>query len=155
MGNTEPEGFTMRPAMLDDVPAIYDLLQSHERALYGYTDKILAYVQATYSSPTLDFAGDTCLVFDRAGRLVGSMLLEQSGYTNFSVTICVFPSEPDSHLNDYLLSRAESRAQVLMVQAQSSVQVTLNGWISSIDHQSRKSYERAGFQEVLTARDLF
>src|SRR6266567_6342609 len=91
MSNTEPEGFTVRPATLDDVPEIYGLLQSHEQALYGYTDTILAYVQAAYSEPSLDFAGETCLVFNRAGRLVGSMLLEQSMYANFGVTICVFP----------------------------------------------------------------
>jgi hypothetical protein len=40
-------------------------------------------------SATLDFAGDTCLVFDQAGRLVGSMFLEQSRYANFGVTVCV------------------------------------------------------------------
>jgi GNAT superfamily N-acetyltransferase len=148
MSNAEPEGFAVRPTTLDDVPAIYGLLQSHECALYGSTDKILAYVQATYSEPSLDFAGDTCLVFDRAGRLVGSMLLEQSRYANFGVTVCVFPPEPDSHLDDYLLSRAESRARALMVQAQPGVQVTLDGWVSSIDQESRKSYEQAGFQEV-------
>lgn len=47
MSNTLPEGFTVRSATLDDVPAIYGLFQSHERALYGYTDKFLASVQAT------------------------------------------------------------------------------------------------------------
>ena len=118
MSNAEPEGFAVRPATLDDMPAIYGLLQSYERALYGSTDKILAYVHATYSEPSLDFAGDTCLVFDRAGRLVGSMLLEQSRYANFGVTVCVFPPEPDAHLDDYLLSLAESRARALMVQCE-------------------------------------
>lgn len=148
MSNVDPEGFTIRPATLDDVLAIYDLLQSHERALYGYTDKILTYVQATYSSPTLDFAGDTCLVFDRVGQLVGSMLLEQGMDVNFGVTVCVFPPEPGTHLDDYLLSRAVSRALALMVQAQPGVQVTLDGWVSSIDQESLQCYERAGFQEV-------
>lgn len=38
---------TTRPATLDDVPAIYALLQSHERALYGYSDKLLNGSQAT------------------------------------------------------------------------------------------------------------
>src|SRR5579883_3186902 len=99
MNNAEPEGFTVQPATLDDVSAIYSLLQSHERALYGSTDKILAYVQATYFSPTLDFAGDTCLVFDRTGQLVGSMLLEQSRYTSFGVTVCVLPPSPGVQLN--------------------------------------------------------
>lgn len=148
MSHAEPEGFTVRPAALDDVPAIYGLFQSHERALYGYTDRIRAYVQATYSSPTLDLVEDTCLVFDRAGRLVGSMLLEQSRYAHFGVSICVFPPESGAHLDDYLLSRAESRARALMMQAQPGVQVTADGWVSSLDQESRKSYERAGFQEV-------
>lgn len=148
MSNAFPEGFTVRPAKLDDVPTIYGLLQAYECALYGYTDKFLAYVQATYSSPTLDQAGETCLVFDRAGRLVGSMLLEQSMYANFSVTVCVFPPEPDSHLDDYLLSMAESRARILMEQAQPGVQVTVTSWVSSIDQESLRCYERAGFQEV-------
>jgi len=148
MSNVELEGFTVRPATLDDVLAIYGLLQSHERALYGYTDKILAYVQTTYSSPTLDFAGDTCLVFDRTGQLVGSLLLEQSKYVNFEVTVCVFPPEPGVHLDDYLLSRAESRARTLMMQAQPGIEVTLNSWVSSIDQESLQCYERAGFQEV-------
>ncbi|GHO51065.1 hypothetical protein [Ktedonospora formicarum] len=117
MDTSLPEGFTARRATLDDVPAIYRLLQSHERALYGYSDKFLAYVQATYSSPTLDLARDSCLIFDRVGQLAGSMLLEQSMYTNFAVTICVAPSEPDSYLDAYLLRLAESKARVLMAQA--------------------------------------
>lgn len=114
----------------------------------GIQTEFLAYVQATYSEPSLDFAGDTCLVFDRAGRLVGSLLLEQSRYAHFGVTVCVFPPEPGSHLDDYLLSRAESRARAQMVQTQSGVQVTLDGWVSSVDWESRKSYGRAGFQDV-------
>jgi GNAT superfamily N-acetyltransferase len=148
MSKTEPEGFTVRPATLDDVLAIYDLLQSHERALYGSSDKILAYVQATYSSPTLDLARDTCLVFDQAGRLIGSMLLEQSGSAHFGITVCVFPPEPDSHLDNSLLGRAESRARALTVQAQPGVQVMLDGWVSSIDREGLQCYERAGFQEM-------
>jgi len=148
MSNTEPTGFIRRPATLDDVPAIYGLLQIYERALYGYTDKILSYVQATYASPTLDLAGDTCLLFNRAGRLVGSMLLEQERYATFGVTVCLFPSEPGSHLIDYLLCLAESRAWALMVQTQSGEQVTLNSWVPSIDQESLQCYERAGFQEV-------
>lgn len=148
MDNVLPESLTVRPAGLDDVSMIYGLLQSYECALYGYTDKFLAYVQATYSSPTLDLAEESRLVFDRAGQLVGSMLLEQSMYASFSVTVCVFPPEPGSHLDDYLLSLAESRARVLMVQAQPDAQVTLNSWVSSIDQESLRCYERAGFQEV-------
>jgi mycothiol synthase len=148
MNNALPDGLTVRPATLDDVPVIYDLLQSHERALYGYSDKILAYVQAAYSSPTLDFAAETCLVFGRAGQLVGSMLLEQSRYANFGVTVCVFPPEPGLHLDNYLLRLAESRAQGLMVQAQPGVQVTLDSWVSSLDRESLQCYVRAGFQEV-------
>jgi len=148
MSNSDPEGFTVRPATLDDVSAIYDLFQAHERVLYSYTDKVRAYVQATYSSPTLDFAEDTCLVFDQIGRLVGSMLLEQSSFANFGVTVCVFPPEPGAHLNDYLLSKAVGRAQALIAQAQPSVQVTVDSWVSSIDQESRKSYEQADFREV-------
>ena len=148
MSHTEPEGFTLRPATRDDVPTIYSLLQFHERALYGSTDKILAYVQATYLSPTLDLAGDSCLAFDRTGQLVGSMLLEQSRYASFGVTVCVFPPEPGVHLDDYLLSRAEGRARSLMVQAQPGVEVTLDGWVSSIDQESLRCHERARFQEV-------
>jgi GNAT superfamily N-acetyltransferase len=148
MSNTELEGFTLRPATLDDVSAIYDLLQSQERMLYGYSDKILAYLQAAYSSPTLDFAKDTCLAFNRARRLIGSMLLEQGGYANFEVTVCVFPPEPDSHLSEYLLSLAENRVRVLMVQDQPNVEVTLNSWVASIDQESLLCYEQAGFQEV-------
>lgn len=148
MSTTEPEGFTIRPATLDDVPAIYGLLQSRERALYGYTDTILAFVQAAYAAPSLDFVGETCLVFDRTGQLVGSMLLEHNGSANFGVTICVFPSEPDVRINDYLLTRAVSRARLLMVQAQPGVQVALDSWVSLIDQENLQCYERAGFQEV-------
>lgn len=148
MNSVEPGGFTIRPATLSDVPAIYNLFQSHERALYGYTDKILAYVQATYSLPSLDFAGDTCLIFDRAGQLVGSMLLEQSGAATFEVTICAFSPEPDAHLCDYLLNRARLRAQVRMALSQPAAEGTLSSWISSIDQESLQSYEKAGFQEV-------
>jgi GNAT superfamily N-acetyltransferase len=148
MSTAEPEGFARRPATLNDVPAIYGLLQAHERALYGYADTILAYVQASYSSPTLDFAGETCLVFDRAGRLVGSMLLEHSGNASFGVTVCVFPPESGAHVDDYLLSLAESQARALMVQAQPGVQVTMDSWVPSMDQASLQCFERAGFREV-------
>ena len=143
-----PEGMTVRPATLDDVPAIYELLQAQECALYGYSDKILAYVQAAYTAPTLDLAEDTCLVFDRAGCLVGSMLLEQSLYASFGVTTCVFPPGPDAHMGDYLLTLAENRARTLMTRAQPDVQVTLDGTVSSLDQDSLQCYERAGLREA-------
>jgi mycothiol synthase len=148
MSDVLPEGLTVRPATLDDVPAIYSLLQSHEQGLYGYTDKILAFVRMAYSSPTLDLTEDTYLIFDQAKRLVGSMLLEHSMYANFEVTICVLPSKSALHLDDYLLSRAVSRAQALLLQAQLGVQIVLHSWVSSIDQQSLRCYERAGFQEM-------
>lgn len=60
----------------------------------------------------------------------------------------MFPPEPGVHVDDYLLSRAESRARALMVQAQPGVQVALDSWVSSIDRESFQCYGRAGFQEV-------
>jgi GNAT superfamily N-acetyltransferase len=148
MRTAEPEGFARRPATPNDVPAIYGLLQAHERALHGYADTILAYVQAPYASPTLNFAEETCLVFDRAGQLVGSMLLEHSMYASFGVTVCVFQPPPGAHVEDSLLSLAVGRAQALMVQAQPGVQVTMDSWVSSMDRESLQCFERAGFQEA-------
>jgi ribosomal protein S18 acetylase RimI-like enzyme len=148
MSNTLPKGLTVRPAMLDDVEAIYSLVQAYDYALYGVADKSLASVRGRYSAPGLDLAEDTCLAFDQAGQLVGSMLLEQTLYAKFFVRVHILPGYPDQRLGDYLMGLAESRAREQMARAQPDARVTMIGWVPSVDQAGFQRYRQAGFQEI-------
>jgi ribosomal protein S18 acetylase RimI-like enzyme len=146
-----PQGLTMRPATLDDIDMLYSLSHAYDISQYGedgeeeYTREDIRII---FSGPNMNLERDTRLVFDREGRLVGLLLLENYKHVKFSVGTRIHPSYSDPRLGDYLVELGEAWAREQMAQAEPGVRVTIAGWTSTTDSAAIARYERAGFQEV-------
>jgi|SRR5579883_3274738 len=143
-----PQGLTMRPATLDDIDILYGLSHDYDVSQYGEEEYTRGDIQIIFSGPRVNLERDTRLVFDREGRLVGALLLENHQHAKFFVTMRIHPSYSDARLGDYLVELAEAWAREGMAQAEPGVRVTISGWMPTTDLAAIARYERAGFQEV-------
>ena len=69
--NRLPTGFTTRPATMDDVQAVTDLLNVCAIAYTGKTDTSISDMTSFFTTPGLDLATSTRLTFAPDGKLVG------------------------------------------------------------------------------------
>lgn len=65
-----PEGYTLRPARMDDMEEIVDLLNTVSRAMKGEDDFDVNSLTTDLQSPGIDLELDTCLVLDQQGHIV-------------------------------------------------------------------------------------
>lgn len=143
-----PDGLTTRPATLADLATIYALVQAYETAHYGMVDATFEGLKMDWMAPDVNLAEDSCLAFDRGERLVGYVRVAHEQYAKYYFACRVHPDYTDPRLGEYLLELAETWARQRMVQAQSGVRVTLNGWLPGTDTAGRQCYERAGLQDI-------
>jgi ribosomal protein S18 acetylase RimI-like enzyme len=142
------QDLTTRPATPDDRDILYDLSHAYDLWQYGRDKYTRQDVHTIFAGPSVNLEHDTRLVFDRDGRLVGSLLLEAYRSARFMALICLHPEYSDPHPGDFLLALAEEWARARMTQAGPGVRVTLEGWASTTDLATIARFERAGFQEV-------
>src|SRR5579859_2764379 len=90
-----PEGLTMRPALLGDIESIYDLSRAYDLAHTDEEEYSLDDIQAIWTGPGLNLAEDSRLVFDKAGQLIGFLLLQQQRYAKFYVGMRILPGYSD------------------------------------------------------------
>lgn len=143
-----PEGLTMRPATVADIESIYQLALAHDIEHYGQEEYSLDDIQTIWTGPGVNLAEDSRVVLDRAGRLIGSLLVQQQRYAKFYMALRILPDYSDPRLSDHLIELAETWARERMVRAEPDKRVTLNTSLSGSDTAGQASYTRAGLQEV-------
>lgn len=65
-----PEGFTTRPATMEDVEEIVDLYNVVSRKIVGYDDFTVQELTTDLTSENFNIAKDTCLVLNPAGKII-------------------------------------------------------------------------------------
>lgn len=148
MDKSLPEGLTTRPATLADIENIHNLVQVYETLHYGKAEERLDETRASWTGPGLNLTEDSCLVFDRAGQLVGYLRLEHNKYAKFYAAIRILPEYSDPRLGDYLIQLAEKWTRERMVQAEPGTRVTLGVGLPGGDSTGRAWCERAGLREI-------
>lgn len=136
----------MRPPTIDDLEIVHKLSLAHDLALYGEEDTSLEDLREHWTALKHDLARDQRLVFDQAGQLIANLYMERR-HVKFFVHVLVRPDYGDPRVSDHLLELGETWAREQMVQAESGVRLTLNGWANSTDQDSLQHYVRAGFTE--------
>lgn len=137
----------MRPPTMDDLPIVHELCLAYDLAYYGEEDMTLEDLHTYWTAPTHDLARDQRLVFDQAGRLVGTLYLEHHEFAKFFLDVQVHPSYCDPRLGDALFALGETWVRERMVQAQPEVRVTINAWTLSNNQYILDLYARMGLQE--------
>jgi ribosomal protein S18 acetylase RimI-like enzyme len=142
------QDLTMRPATPDDRDLLYNLSHAYDLWQYGRDQYTREDVHTIFAGPNVDLEHDTCLVFEREGRLVGSLFLEAYQSARFLALIRLHPKYSDPRPGDFLLALAEKRARARMVQAAPAARVTLECWAPTTDLAALTRFEQAGFQQV-------
>jgi ribosomal protein S18 acetylase RimI-like enzyme len=143
-----PEGLTARPAEIADLESIYALSHLYDRTWIGEEEYSLNDIRAIWTEPGVNLAEDSVLVFDRTGRLIASLLLQQQRYARFHVALRLSPEHDDPRIGDYLIAQAENRARERMVSAEANTRVTLNASFTRNDRDGQACVTRAGLKEI-------
>ena len=68
--STLPQGFTTRPATMDDVEALADLFNTVSRRVVGYDDFTAQELKTDFSTANLEIEKDTLVVLNREGEII-------------------------------------------------------------------------------------
>ncbi|MEV7343912.1 GNAT family N-acetyltransferase [Streptomyces sp. NPDC093544] len=113
---TQPPGLTVRPATLDDAPAVCALLNEIDLLEIGRADTELSEIQADLKHPEVELERDSWLLFEgerEGARLIGyGLLWDDSGGERIDIDHYVLPDQPQGaqYLFDLMEARATQRA---------------------------------------------
>lgn len=136
MTSSPPEGFRVRPATVEDAPAINELMIAVDTALQGWSDSTEAELVDWWHLTDL---GDNSWVVEDESLAAYAVVIphgesaEMDGYVN--------PAKTGLGLGSWLLRRGEERARELGFSSALT-------WCLAPDADARALFERFGFREV-------
>lgn len=143
-----PQGLSVRPATMDDIDAVYHLLEACDIAEYGAPDRTPDDIRTEFQSPAVNLETDTWLVTTPEGRAVGFADVEHFEHVRLFGGARVHPEYSGRGIGSYLLQRVEERAVQHVPLADPELRVTFNTGVASVNTQGKQLVERAGFQLI-------
>jgi len=145
-----PQGFTARPATMDDIPAVVDLFNTYSGHYLGIKDSTFNAIETGWKTPNFDPETDIRLVFDPEGKLVG--YIEVWTISNPPVHPWVWGRvHPEYHgqgIGTYLFHWTEARARVAIPKCPEDVRVAYRtGTVSTIE-PPKQIYSAFDFQLI-------
>jgi mycothiol synthase len=136
MTSSLPEGFRVRPATVDDAPAINELVSALDDAVQGWSDSTEAEVVDWWR--LTDLAESSWVVEDDSLAAYGVVIphgkrAETDGF--------VHPAKTGRGLGSWLIRRGEERARGLGFRS-------VLTWCLAPDTDARALFERSGYREV-------
>ncbi len=139
--------WTVRPAALDDLYAVLDLITRLNLADYGEPMISADSLQRLWQSPTLRLATDTWLVASPEGQLAAYAELRRKGDTRFYPAVHVEGAYRQSGIGTHLLRLAEARA---VASRGHHPHITLTSRISQRNAAGISTFEEAGYARKLS-----
>jgi mycothiol synthase len=141
-----PEGFTVRPASMDDLEIVHELLVLCEQAQFDssdYTpDYVLEDLRADWHPSRLNLSTDTWIVTTSQGQIIAYMdVHSREGGVDINPNSCVHPSYCGRGIGTHLLQLAELRAQQLIPTGP----LRLIAWIIHTNIAAQRLIERQKF----------
>jgi GNAT superfamily N-acetyltransferase len=136
MSSSLPEGFRVRPATVEDAPAIKELVIAVDTAVQGWSDSTEGEMVGWWR--LTDLARNSWFVEDDSLAAYGVVVAHgESAETDGFV----HPSKTGLGLGSWLLRRGEDRARELGYR-------TVLTWCLTPDADARALFERSGYREV-------
>jgi GNAT superfamily N-acetyltransferase len=138
--------FTLRPAVLDDIPAVLGLLHLNSQKLIGEADDDADEIRTTWTAPDFDLSADTRLAFEAAGALAGYAIVHLDRPMSSMLDVYVRPDRwlDDADLADWLMSWAIERARAGIARSPEGMRVAVSAWTDSRDADCIALLERHG-----------
>lgn len=141
-----PEGFTARPATLDDVAAITALIAACEVADYGKSEITQDTMRQVWTMPDFHPEHDLLVVLAPDGCVVGEAIMEQQEYARIYLDSVVHPEYRGLGIGSYLTHWGEQIAQEWLPKAAPDVRVTLTASAHSVNASAKQLLEERGYQ---------
>ncbi len=143
------QGFTSRPATLEDAEAFVDLLNTCSRELVGMPLHDLDETITELQAPSFNTETDTRLVFASDGTLVGGVQIwDRVPHVRIYADACVHPEYRGRGIGSALCEWIEARAQEAVPQAPEGTRVTLNQGALTQDTPARALLEARGYRPI-------
>ena len=136
MSSSSPDGFRVRPATVEDAPAINELVIAVDVAVQGWSDSTEAELVDWWR--LTDLAGNSWVVEDDSLAAYGVVIAHGE---NAETDGFVHPAKTGLGLGSWLLRRGEQRACDLGYRA-------VLTWCLTPDTSARALFERSGYREV-------
>lgn len=156
MTYTLSEGFTCRPATMDDVEAVFALITTVDIALYGKADAAYTIddLRSGWLSTDFALAKDSWVVLAPTGQVVGSAAIWNNQHARLFTHPIVLPAYTDTGIFFYLLALAEERAKQHVTMAAHGTRVTFYSVVSSRDELGQQRLEQAGLLPVRSSWEM-
>jgi mycothiol synthase len=145
-----PEGYTARPARLEDVEAVVDTLNAYSRSQVGVNQDSVEDLQVFWQTPGFDLSTDNQVIFDSHGQVAGYCDFMDWGEPHARLTSwgAVHPDHRGHGLGKYLLEWSVARARKNIEKAPPDARVVLQSYIPNTNQAAADLFTRCGFQNV-------
>jgi len=153
MTHSLPDGFTMRPATLEDAQLVSDLRNDRFETVRGDRPSTPERVLQNWNHPKFDLATDSRLVFAPDGALIGYAHVrdvKDPPVDVFSRSIIHPAHDGATWLRDVLLDWIEREARRVIDKAPAEARIALISGAPDADRVEQRELERRGFTHERT-----
>jgi len=145
-----PDGYTLRPAALEDVEEVVALFNRCSMAVAGETSHDVNEQSVDWRTPGFDLDRDTRVVLDGEGRIVGCAEVWDLEEPHVKIHCWgrVDPEHRGRGIGSVLLGWEEERGRLALESAPKDARVTLNCGAIVKDAASRDLLETNGFEPI-------
>ena len=142
--------YSLRPATLDDIAAVVDLVNRERVAQTGETATTEQNLKRRWTHPGVDLARDTCLVIGPDGLLAANITFDNTReplsrpYANISIAPGAEPVEAGRLVVEWLVERAAKE----IPRVEADVRVTVLAWAIEENRAVLDALAAAGFEET-------
>ena len=113
-----PDGFSARPATMDDLSAAVGLHEMNEREVLGHTTGFARRFEMFWTAPDCTVGEDIRVVRSPQGKVVGcAKVIAQPPFVQARIIGDVHPEHRDRGIGSYLVQWAEERARQITSRA--------------------------------------
>lgn len=148
--NRLPEGFTSRPAAMEDAAAVTDVLNAASLASLGVARQTAEDQANDWMTPGFDVETDTRVVLAPDGRIVAyyEVFDRSAPHVHMYVGGQVHPAYIGRGISSYLLDWAQERAARSIPKAPAGTRVVVHSFVPSKHAAARELMRNAGFELV-------
>src|SRR5687768_7126806 len=147
---TLPDGYTMRPATMDDIPATVDMINAYYMAMIGEPDTNIDALTAQWQRPGFDLDRGTRLVVAPDGSLAGfaDFWDINAPFVRFFGWVGVHPDHDNPAVAEPLVRWLAASAQESVAKAPPDARVVLHTDAMPKAVTVRRTSEQNGFKHI-------